>query len=145
MKKLLLLLLLPFISAAQEVYHIKFSDSDAIYNVAILVWEDNTGQARVKFTDTDCDMQLIEMKAQFTETTTGYVITCTDPVFAGTDKKARNYSPDKFILVFLENDGWICVNKDSANNELSCSFMEVTGITNQDVFLKEFDWEFEKK
>lgn len=145
MKKLLLLLLLPFLSAAQEVYHIKFSDSENLYNVAILVWEDNTGMARVKYIDSDCNTELIEMKASLIETTTGYVITCSDPIYAGTTRKAKSYNPDKFILIFQDNDGWICVNKDSANTETQCVFMEVTGLTNQDLFLKEFDWEFEKK
>ncbi len=147
MKKLYLtlLFLLPFLSFAQEVYHIKFNDSYNIYNVAVLAWDDNTGLVRVKFTDEDCNMQLIEMKASITETTTGYTINCSEPVYAGTTKKARDYNPDNFVLTFKDGDGWICVNNDSAKSQTPCSFMEVTGLTNQDIFLKEFDWEFEKK
>lgn len=147
MKKLylMLLFLLPFLSNAQEVYHIKFADDESVYNVAILAWEDNTGLVRVRYIDSECNSELIEMKATITETTTGYTITCSDPVYAGTDRKAKRYNPDNFILTFKDNDGWICVNNDSANTQTPCSFMEVTGITNQDIFLKEFDWEFEKK
>lgn len=146
MKKLLLLLFLfPLLSAAQEVYHIKFSDEESIYDVAVLIWDDNTGLARVRYIDSNCDSEMIEMKALITETTTGYTISCSEPVYAGTTKKAKRYNPDNFILTFKEDDGWICVNRDSANTETQCIFMEVAGITNQDIFLKSFDWEFEKK
>jgi hypothetical protein len=145
MKKIILLLLIPFLSAAQEVYHIKFSDSESIYDVALLMWDDNNGLARVRYIDSDCDSETIEMKAVITETTTGYTISCSDPVYAGTTKKAKRYNPDNFILTYKEDDGWLCVNRDSANTETQCSFMEVTGVTNQDIFLRDFDWEFEKK
>ncbi|KOS06618.1 hypothetical protein AM493_11680 [Flavobacterium akiainvivens] len=145
MKKLLLILLFPIMCAAQEVYHIKFADQESIYSVAVLAWEDNTAMVRVRYIDRDCSGELIEMKATIADTTTGFTISCSDPMYAGTTKKAKNYNPDNFILTFKDEDGWICVNRDSANTLTPCSFMEVTGLSNQDLFLQEFDWMFEKK
>jgi len=140
----LLLFILPFALSAQEVYHIKFADQDADYNVAVIINADNTGLVRVKYIDSDCDGDLIEMTATITDTFSGFIINCANPIYAGTDKKAKRYNPDTFYLTMRENDGWICKNIDSNKTETQCSFMEVTGITNQDVFLREFGLEFSK-
>lgn len=140
----LLLFLISFTMFSQEVYHIKFSDEDAMYSVAVILNDDDTGLVRVMYIDSDCDSEMIEMKASVTETITGYIITCADPVYAGTTKKAKNYNPDTFILTLKDDDGWVCKNVDSAKTESDCSFMEVTGITNQDIFLRDFGLEFTK-
>jgi hypothetical protein len=141
---LLLLALLPFAATAQEVYHIKFSDSNALYSIAVIIHADDTGLVRVKYIDADCDVEMVEMEAHINTTMSGYAINCTNPVYAGTTKKAKNYNPDTFYITQTPNDGWVCKNIDSAKNVTNCSIMEVTGTTNQDIFLQEFDWEFTK-
>ena len=140
----LLFALLPFGLFAQEVYHIRFTDDDTQYSVAVIMNDDNTGLVRIKYLDSECNGDMIEMTATMNETITGYVINCANPVFAGTTRKAKSYRPDTFYLTNTDNDGWICKNIDSANTVSQCSFMEVTGITNQDIFLREFGLEFTK-
>ena len=140
----LLLFILPFALSAQEVYHIKFTDDNSIYNVAAVLNADNTGLVRVNYIYSDCDGETIEMSATITETFNGFIINCHNPVYAGTDKKAKRYNPDTFYITMRDNDGWVCKNIDSNKVETQCSFMEVTGITNQDIFLRDFGLEFAK-
>ncbi|KOS06658.1 hypothetical protein AM493_11905 [Flavobacterium akiainvivens] len=141
MKKILFLLLmmLPFMAKAQEVYHIKFiPSSQTLHSVAAVIFDDNTGKMRVLYNNGSGD-RLIEMDIKVEDDADGFYLHGSNPKNVRS-AGAANYNADHFYIG-IDADGEIyCRNSDDAHSSSDCCIMEVEGGKNQNLFLKEFDW-----
>jgi len=141
MKKIILflLLILPFVTTAQEVYHIKFISNNVHHSVGLIWYDDNTGKMRVRYTNTNGE-HLVEMDVLVKEIADGFVFFGSNAIDTATSQKA-NYYPDNFY-VMLEDSDFVCINKDDGGSSTNCCIMEVLGEANQAIFLEEFNWKF---
>jgi hypothetical protein len=142
MKKLLvtLLFLVPFLSGAQEVYHIKWISNDVYYSMAVIVYDDSTGKMRVRY-DAGAGVKLVEMDVliETDDYDEGFYIHGSNPKNALSAGPA-GYNADHFYVGVNDDYEIYCTNSDDGDSNSKCCIMEVTGSVNQNVFLKEFNW-----
>lgn len=123
----------------QDVYQINWTLQKISYNSAIIIYDNGYGIGRVKFYS-EGELKIIEETFKVEQETKGINIYGSNPVYPGSKVKFPNYSADAFLLSFNDKGSIFCVLMDGNLSMAICSAQKVIGKSDQNIFLKQFDW-----
>jgi hypothetical protein len=139
---LLLVALLPVIVQAQDVYDITFTSGLTKHRVALVLWSNGSGQARVRYY-TNNQLNLVEQTIRLENTQYGYRLTGYNARYAGTQRRHPSYRPDNFYFSQDDYGNLICTNIDDIGNTARCSIRLLQGYSSKQAFLSSFNWELD--